>query len=114
MRGAAPGGVVVDRARRIGAAPAAVVARHPEIAGPGPPPAGVEHRRRGLVEEELGRALQELGHALGDRLQVEGRLADPVGQRRAVQHDPGAREDLRLAVKRQVDTSIYLACLPPS
>ena len=40
------------------------------------------------------------GQPVDHRLEVEGRLADPSGQRRAVKFEPGAGVDLRLAVQR--------------
>ena len=95
-----PSGSGEDHTRRVGAAPAAVVARQrPEIAGLGPPPARIEHRGRGLVEEQFSRLLQPLGHARDDGREVEGGLADPVRQRRAADLDPGAGEDLRLTIQ---------------
>ena len=51
--------------------------------------AGIEHRGGRLVEEELAGALQHHCHPLHDRREVEGGLADPVGQGGAVELDPG-------------------------
>ncbi len=42
------------------------------------------------------------GQTVDDRLQVERCLADPIGQHRAAQVDPGPGIDLRLTVERQV------------
>ncbi len=91
----APWGVEVDHPGRIIAAPTPVVARQrPEIAGFRPPATRVQHRRRGFVHEELGGSLQVLGQPIHDGRQVEGRHADPVGQRRAVNVDARAGQDL--------------------
>jgi hypothetical protein len=48
--------------RRTGAAaPGTVVARYrPEVAGLGAPAPGIEHRGAGLVDEQPGRAEQDL------------------------------------------------------
>ena len=60
MLGAAARGVEIDHGGRIGTGPGPVVARdRPEIAGLGPPAPGIEHRRPGLVHEQLGRALRD-------------------------------------------------------
>ncbi len=103
MRRAAARGVEVDDTRWIGATPAAVIAcQGPEIAGLGSTAAGIEDRRLGLVHEQLARGFQVLGQAVDDRLQVERCLADPIGQHRAAQVDPGPGIDLRLTIERQV------------
>src|SRR5581483_1393653 len=53
--------VDVGDGRRVRSRPRAIVARiGPELAGLGPPPAGVEHRRRRLAREQLGRGAQML------------------------------------------------------
>jgi hypothetical protein len=53
--GAAARGVVAHHSRRRIALPRPIVAgEHPEIAGLGSSPPGVEHRCRGFVDEELG------------------------------------------------------------
>ena len=103
MRRAAARGIEVDDAGWIRASPAAVVTRQcPEIAGLGSTAARVEDRRLGLVHEQLARGLQMPGQTVDDRLQVERCLADPIGQHRAAQVDPGPGIDLRLTVERQV------------
>jgi hypothetical protein len=57
MLGAAARGVEIDHGGRIGTGPGTIVARDcPEIAGLGPLAFWIEHRRPGLVHEQLGRA----------------------------------------------------------
>jgi hypothetical protein len=52
---AATGRVGIGHARRIGPAPRSIIARdRPEVAGLGPATAGIEHRRPGLVDRDLG------------------------------------------------------------
>ena len=66
------------------------------------PRPGIEHRRRGLVGEQLGRGLQRLEQALVHGPQQEGGAADPVGQGRAIEPDALPGVDLRLPIERQV------------
>ena len=101
--GAAALGIEEGDAGRVGAAPGPVVARErPEPAGLGAAAARIEHRGAGLVGEEPGRCLQDLDQPGMDRAELARRMADPVGERRAVERQPLAGEDLRLAVERQV------------
>ena len=64
---------------------AVVTGDRPEPATLGPAAAGIEHRRAGLVHEQLRRGLQALDQAGVDRAQLTGGVADPVGERRAVE-----------------------------
>ena len=97
------GGVDVDGAGRIASAPGPVVTGvGPELAGLGPPAAWIEHRRRGLIGEQLVRGLQRLQQARVQRPQQEGGPAGPVRQRRAVEIDPLAGIDLSLPVEWQM------------
>lgn len=73
-----------------------------ELAGLGPAAAGIKHGRRRLVGEQLGRCLQPFEQPLVHRAQQEGRVADPVGQRRAVEVNALPGVDLGLAIKRQL------------
>ena len=103
MFDAAAGRVAIDHSGRSGAAPATVVPRQrPEVSGFGFASSRGQHRRRGLVHEEAVPALQLIDHALDDRAEMEGGLADPAGQGRAVQFGARARQDLRLAIQRNV------------
>ena len=101
--GLAIGAVEVDGRRRIGPAPGPVVARvDPQPAGLGAAAAGIEHRDRRVVGEDLARCEHMRGQARLQRLQPPAGAADPVRQGRAVELDAVAGEDLALAVERQV------------
>ena len=96
----APGRIEVDDAGRIGSAPGAVVpGQGPQPAGLRPAAARIEHRRSRLVHEQFRGHLQVPDQPVGHRPQVERRLADLAGQRRAIQIEPRARVYLRLAVE---------------
>ena len=100
---AAPGRVEVDHAGRIAAAPGTVVAGQcPQPAGLGLAAARIEHRRPRLVHEQLRGLFQVPGQPVGNGPQMERRLADPAGQRRAVQIEARTRVDLRLSVERRM------------
>ena len=81
---------------------------HPEVTLLGAAPAGVEHRRGGLVDEQLGRAQQLLAQQPPQRLQLGRRIADPEGQCRPVDRDALARQDLGTG-DRAGEWSAYLA-----
>ena len=101
--GAAALGIEEGDAGRVGAAPGAVVARErPEPASLRPAAAGIEHRGTRLVDEEPGRGLQGFDQPGVDRTELARRVADPVGERRAVERQTLTGEDLCLAVERQV------------
>lgn len=100
---AAAGRVDVNDRRRISAAPRPVIASdRPQIPGLGPTATGIEHRGPRLVAEQLGRALQQLQHAMSHRRQQERAAAHPQGEVGAVDVDALAGQDLPLAIKRQV------------
>lgn len=101
--GLAVGSIDIDDAGRIGAAPGTVIAGiGEELPCLGPAPARIEHRRRRLVGEQPGRALQHRQHPLVHGAQQEGRAPDPVGQRRAIEHDTLAGIDLGLTIQGQM------------
>ena len=93
----------IPRCRRRRAAPGALVAGiGPEPGGLGSARAGRQHPDRRVVgEDRLGRE-HVPPDGVGQRLQQGGGLADPVGERGAVEVQPLAFEDLALAVERQV------------
>jgi len=96
---AASGGVKIDHPRWIVTAPSAVVAgQRPEIPGLGATAPRIEHRRRGLVHEQLGGRLQMLGQPIHHGSQVERGNTDPIRQRAAMDIDTRAGEDLALSV----------------
>jgi hypothetical protein len=72
------------------------------LAGLGAASPRIEHRRRGLVGEQLAGSLQRLQQPRVDRPEQEGRAAHPVSERRTIESDPLAGVDLRLAVERQM------------
>ena len=89
--------------RRVGAAPWSVIARiSEELTGFGPAAAGIEHRRRRLVGEQLRGRPQPIEQPLMNRAQQEGGPSDPVGQCRAIEVDALAGINLRLAIQRKV------------
>jgi hypothetical protein len=92
-------GVDIDHAGRVGASPGTIVARiGPQLAGLVLPASGIEHRRRRLVGEQLGRALESGEQTLVHRPQQEGGAADPIGQGRAIERDALPRIDLSLPI----------------
>jgi hypothetical protein len=74
----------------------------PEVAAPGAPASGVEHRGTGLVDEDAVGAAQRLAHVPDDRLEMEAGAPDPVAERAPVKLDALPPVDAGLAVKRQV------------
>ena len=93
------GRVEEDHAGWVVAAPSAVVAgQRPEIPGLGAAAPRIEHRRRGLVHEQLGGRLQMLGQPIHHGSQVERGNTDPIRQRAAMDIDTRAGEDLALSV----------------
>ena len=101
--GLAIGRIDVGHAWRIGATPGAIVAGvGPELASLGAAAPRIEHRRRGLVGEQLGRTLEPHEEPLMHRPQQPGGAADPVGQGRAIEIDALPGIDLGLAIERQV------------
>ena len=73
-----------------------------QLAGLGASAARVEHRRRSLVGEQFGRALEDGEEPLMDRPQQEGGLAHPVCKGRAIKIEALSGIDLGLSVKRKV------------
>ena len=103
LLGFAVGRIEIGDAGRIDPAPGSIVPCIGEqLAGLGAAAAGIKHRRRGLVGEELAGRLQPLEQPLMDRPKQEGCLSNPVGEGRAVQIDALARVDLGLAVEGKV------------
>ncbi|MCW2128000.1 hypothetical protein M2226_006744 [Bradyrhizobium elkanii] len=71
--GLAIGGIDINDARRIGTAPWPVVRRiGPELTGLGTPTAGIEHRHRRLVGEQLWPLPELAEETVMQRTQVEG------------------------------------------
>jgi hypothetical protein len=73
----------------------------PQASRLGPPAAGIEHRKRGVVGEDLGRGQHRADDQVVQWCQPPTRAANPVRQGRTVQLDALTLEHLRLAVKRQ-------------
>ncbi len=100
---AAVGRIEEDHARRIVSTPGPVVAGQcPEISGLRLAAPWIQHRRRGLVHEQLGRHLQMLGQPLDHGGEVERGSADPVGQRAAMDIDARPGKDLALTMQGQM------------
>lgn len=105
-------GIGEDNAGRVIAAPSAVVpGQRPGIRslsgrdpGPGPVPWSrllPGRRMRSMLprgHEQFARALQVLGEPVDYGTEVEGGGANPIGERAAVNVDPGPGQDLALAV----------------
>jgi len=73
--------VLPDEGRRRAALPRPIVTgERPEITRLGAPPPGVENRRRGFVDEQLGRAQQLLAHQPPHGFDLGGGIAGPEGQ----------------------------------
>lgn len=111
LRGLAIRRVEVGDAGRVRSNPGPVVARiREELTGLGPPPARIEHRRGGLVGEQLPGGLEPLEQARVHRPEREGGLAHPVGGRGAVEADALPGIDLGLAGRR-ADAYVFLYIL---
>ena len=92
-------GIGEHHAGRVIAAPSPVVpGQRPEIPGLCPAAARVQDRCRGLVHEQLARSFQVLGEPVDYGTEVEGGCPHLIGEHAAVQVDPGAGQDLALAV----------------
>ena len=97
------GTVEIDGCRWIGTAPGPVVAGiDPEPPSLGAAAAGIEHRDRSVVGEQLRRGEDMLGELGLQRLQPPAGAADPVRQGRAVDLDALAGEDLALPIERKM------------
>jgi hypothetical protein len=101
--GLAVGRVDVGHRGRIGTTPRSIIpGTGPQLAALGSASTKIEDGCGSLVREQLGRTSHMLDKPLVQELQEPGRLADPVGQRRAVECDALASIDLGLAVKRKM------------
>ena len=101
--GLAVGRIDIGHTGRITATPRPVITGiGPQLPGLGPSPSRIENRRRGLVGKEFDGLLEPGKQALVHRAQVPGGTADPVGQSRAIEHDPLAGVDLRLPIQWQM------------
>ena len=102
--GAGAAGLVgEDDTGRVFSAPSAIIAgQGPEVAGLGSAASGGEDRSRGLIHEQLSGGLDVFRQPVDHGAEVEGCGACPVRQGAAVDLDAGARQDLALAVERQV------------
>lgn len=63
-----------------------------------PAAAPVQDRHHGLIHEQLARSLQVPIQPVDYGTEVEGGCPHPIGERAAVQIDPGAGQDLALAL----------------
>src|SRR6185437_3786804 len=89
----------ISHRRRIGPTPRTVITGIGEqLAGLGATSPWIEHRCRGLVSKQLGRALEDGEHALVHRSEKEGSAAHPIGEGRTIQIDALSSIDLGLAV----------------
>jgi len=103
LLGLSIGRIEIGDAGRLAPTPGTIVAGICEqLTRLGASAARIEHRRGRLVGEELVGCLQPLEQTLMDRPKQEGRLADPVGERRSIQVHALAGIDLGLAVERKV------------
>ncbi len=90
-------------ARRGAAAPGAVIAgQDPEVSRLGFAATWVQHRRRGLIHEQLGGSLQVRQQRVMDGFEFKRRASDPGCQRRAVEIDALAAVNLGLPVQGKV------------
>ena len=93
----------VGNAGRIGTAPRSIVPGiGKELTGLGPSAPWIEHRRRRLVGEQLGRGFQLVEQPFVHGPQQEGCAPYPVGQGRAIQGNALARIDLGLSIERKM------------
>ena len=92
-------GIHIGRGRMGRAAPRPVVDRvAPQPPRLGSAAAGVEHRQRRVVGEQLARGQHGADDQVIERCQPPAGAAHPVAQRRAIQCDTLARQHLRLAI----------------
>lgn len=95
----AAGSIGEDHAGRVIAAPSPVFpGQRPKVSGLCPAPARVQNWHRGFIHEQLTGALQVLGEPVDHRAKVEGGGANSIGERAAMEIDPGPGQDLALAV----------------
>ena len=100
-------GVHIGCCRVSGTAPRPIVdCIAPKPPGLGLPPAGLQHRQRGLVGEHLVRRQHRADHQLIERLQPPACASHPGAERRTVQRDALALEHLRLTIERQRITKL--------
>ena len=98
---AAAGRVEEHHAGRIRPGPGSLIAgQRPQVPRLGLAPARVQHRRPGLVHEQMIGLLQMPGEPIHHRSEVKRRLAHPAGERGAIQFHPRTGVDLRLAIER--------------
>ena len=103
MLALAIGRVEVEGRRRRRRAPGPLVAHHhPQSAGLGPAPSRRQHRHRRVVGVQRGAGADMPADRLDQGLEQERHPADPVGQHRAIDLDPGPGIDVALPVQRQV------------
>ncbi len=93
---------IENRRRIIPAAGSVVPGLDPEPPGTGAPAAWIENRQDRVIGDDPLRRHDVIGNLIADRSQPPGSARHPVGQRRAVQRDALAAEDLALAVERKV------------
>jgi len=74
----------------------------PELAGPGTTSSRIEHRHRRLVAEQPRRSLDRLELKLIKALEPACGTLHPAGERRAIELDALARQDLHLPIQRQI------------
>ncbi len=93
----------VGNRRRRGPAPWSVIhGMRPELADAGAMSSGVEHWHRRLVAEHARRALDRPQLKLIEAFEPPGGTLHPAGERRAVELDALAGQDLHLPVQRQI------------
>ncbi len=103
LLGAAAIGKHIGDRRRRWAAPWAIIHRmRPELADTSAMSSGIEHRHRRLVAEQPRRSLDHPQLKLIKALEPPCRTLHPTGERRAVEMDALAGQDLHLAVQRQI------------
>src|SRR6266540_4458110 len=92
-----------DRCRRRWSAPRPLVARiHPKPSRLGATAAGIKHRDRRIVGKQVIRCKDVRAELFVQRVEPPACAANPSGQRRAIELNAVAREDLRLSIQRRV------------
>ena len=95
-------GVDVGRGLMCGSAPGPIVdGIAPEPSSFGPAAAGIQHRQRRLIGENLVGRQHRAEQQFIERLEPPARTSDPGAERGAVERDALALEHLRLAVERK-------------
>src|SRR6266702_743244 len=103
MNGTVARCIGIDYARRIRPGPRPVIARQsPEVTGLGPATPRIQYRCWCFIDTKLRGGEQHFAQTMPQGFQLLGGVADPEGERGAVERDTVGRQHLRLTIERQM------------